>query len=82
MDNTEFKPTTVSIQVEMKKVNSSNIQAIGYKDWNQELYVQYNSGTYIYHEVELELYERLMKAESKGRFLNENIKNKYKFTKA
>ena len=82
MDNTEFKPTTVSIQVEMKKVNSSNIQAIGYKDWIQELYVQYNSGTYIYHEVELELYERLMKAESKGRFLNENIKNKYKFTKA
>lgn len=72
---------TVSIVVEMIPVESSNIEAIGYKEWNQELYVRYKSGTYIYHGVEKKLYEDLMKSESKGRFMNENIKSTYTYNK-
>lgn len=72
---------TISIVVEMIPVESSNIEAIGYKDWNKELYVKYKSGTYIYHNVKKKLYEDLMKSESKGRFMNENIKANHTYNK-
>lgn len=62
--------------MEMIKVNSSNVQAIGYD--GQDLYVEYNSGTYRYVGVSAKLFEDLKNAESKGKFMNQYIKDSFK----
>jgi len=68
--------------IEMTYVNSSNIEAIGYDDDNQDLHVQFLSGgVYIYHQVPRQIFEELMSAPSKGSFLNREVKNVYQFTK-
>lgn len=65
--------------MKLVKVQSSNVKAVG---WEKEvLFVQYNNGIYTYDKVNKETYEELLKAESKGKYLNENIKNKYEFKK-
>ena len=61
------------------KVKSSNVVAVGYE--NNTLYVQYNSGTYSYSNVDRTVYENLLKAESKGKFMNSEIKHKYSYRK-
>ena len=63
--------------MEMIKVQSSNIQEIGYD--GKDLYVKYTSGTYRYANVSVKLFEELKNAESKGKFMNQFIKNNYKY---
>lgn len=64
--------------MELKKVKSSNIESVGYE--NENLYIQYQSGTiYKYKNVPKVIYESLMDSDSKGRFMNSEIKNKYLF---
>jgi len=62
--------------MEMIKVNSSNVVAIGHD--GSDLYVQYTSGTYRYVGVSKQLFEDLKNAESKGRFMNQFIKDSFK----
>lgn len=57
--------------MQMQPVTSSNVVAIGYE--NGTMHVQFKSGTYRYDNVSEEFYNRLMAAESKGRFLNNSI---------
>ena len=65
---------------EMKNVDSSNIAAIGYDHELSELFVQYKNGmTYKYKEVPTNIYERFLKAESKGKFMNEEVKPFYDY---
>ena len=46
------------------------------------LIVEYKSGAkYQYKEVPYEVYENLIKAESKGRFINENVKGKFEYNR-
>ena len=67
--------------MELKEVLSSNIKAVGYE--NEELLVEYLSGTkYRYKNVPKELYEEFINAESKGRFMNSNIKGKFEYERA
>jgi hypothetical protein len=67
---------------EMTYVDSTNVEAIGYDEVAQELYVQFlGSGMYVYYDVPQEVYDELINAPSKGRFLNEAIKNVYQFTR-
>jgi hypothetical protein len=68
----------------MKPVNSSNIQAIGYDPASKRLGVAFHgSGTYHHDEVPPELHEQLMAAtDSHGKFYHANIKGKFKHTKA
>ena len=67
---------------DMTYVDSSNIEAIGYDEDSQELYVQFLSGScYIYHNVPLDVFEALMNAPSKGSFLNREIKGIYSYAK-
>lgn len=62
-------------------VDSSNIRAIFFED-GRGLYVQFhNGGVYQYAAVDRQLYMELMEAESKGKFLNANIKNKFDYVK-
>ena len=62
--------------MEMIKVVSSNVRAVGYYD--NDLYVDYDSGTYVYYEVPEAIYASLLKAESKGKFMHAEVKGKFK----
>ncbi|KKM96147.1 hypothetical protein LCGC14_1181070 [marine sediment metagenome] len=66
----------------MTKVDSSNVDAIGYDNNAKELHVRFlTSGEYIYHGVSEEVFQKLEQASSKGRFINQEIKKIYGFTK-
>jgi len=61
--------------VEMITVSSSNVQAIGYDEVNQVLYVSFNNNSlYSYPGVPIAEFVGLQNAPSVGRYLNENIK--------
>lgn len=62
----------------MLEVESSNVKAIGYDDAEAALYVDFkNGGRYRYDSVPKWIYEDLMKAESKGRYLAISIKTAF-----
>lgn len=65
--------------IQFTQVQSSNIISIGHDGTN--LYVNYKSGTYKYENVDKSVYESLISSESKGRFMNENIKGKYNYSR-
>jgi hypothetical protein len=62
-------------------VQSSNIRSVGYEASSETLEVEFTSGSiYQYFDVPEGEYEGLMSAASKGRYLNQNIKNCYRYT--
>lgn len=68
----------------MVLVESSNINKVGFKLYedveNGDLFVEYKSGTkYSYKNVPIKKYHEFIAAESKGRYMNSEIKNKYKY---
>jgi hypothetical protein len=68
---------------DMHYVDSSNVEAIGYDSAAQELHVRFlKSGeTYVYYNVEEHVFQELMRADSKGTYLNTNIKGRYQYGK-
>ena len=62
-------------------VESSNIISVGYDETTSSLYVNYPSGTYKYDDVDKSVYESLLTSPSKGRFMNENIKGQYNYSR-
>ncbi len=63
-------------------VESSMIAAIGYNPDNQTLEVEFNDGNvYEYDDVEPEVYEEFMAADSHGRFFLANIRDNYPYRK-
>lgn len=68
---------------EMVFVDSSNIEAIGYDATTQELHVRFlKSGeTYVYYAVEEWVFQEFMQTDSKGTYLNINIKGRYDYGK-
>ena len=65
--------------IQFTPVQSSNIISVGHDGTN--LYVNYKSGTYKYENVDKSVYESLLSSESKGRFMNENIKGTYLYSR-
>ncbi len=64
------------IEAVLHQVESSNIDSIGFED--NTLEVKFKSGaTYEYLGVPEEVYVEMMNAESKGRYLAQNIKGNY-----
>jgi hypothetical protein len=63
--------------MEMVCVNSSNVVSIGHE--NNKLYVEYRRGEYVYNNVPKKVYDELLKAESKGKYLCANVKGKYDY---
>jgi hypothetical protein len=64
--------------MEMQKVKSSNLAAIGYDPDKQELVVRFHSGTqYRYHSVPPEVHEAFLGAKSMGIFFVRNVKGCY-----
>ena len=60
-------------------VNSSNVVAVAYKESN--LYVEYRRGEYVYKNVPKKVYDGLLAAESKGKYMCAEIKGKYEYEK-
>lgn len=68
--------------MEVTKVTSSNIDAIGYDPMQRVLKVVFKSGSiYDYYEVGQEVYDDLMSAESIGRTFNQTVRNVFMFKK-
>ena len=68
--------------MELTPVKSSTVAKVGYNPETSELLVEFSSGAqYRYEAVEPEVYSALLGAESVGKFLNSNIKEKYEFQK-
>ena len=63
-------------------VNSSSIASIGYDEAVSLLEIEFKKGTvYQYANVPKSLFDALMKATSKGRFFDQNIREKFRTTK-
>ena len=66
--------------VDMQYVDSSNIEAVGFDGDAGELVVQFLSGkTYTYSGVPEETFLALLASNSKGSFLNREIKGVYAY---
>ena len=65
---------------DMIPVDSTNIEAIGYDATRRELYIRFlGNRTYVYSDIPAELHDELMRAPSKGSFLNRAVKNTYAY---
>ena len=63
--------------MDREPVRSSNLKSVGYDPSNSILEVEFRNGRiYHYIEVPLEIYDELMKAQSKGTFLDQNVKKR------
>lgn len=68
--------------MDLKPVDSSNIEAVGYDPANKTMAVRFKGGNvYHYHDVEQDAHAALIGAKSIGNHFHTNIKNSYKFSK-
>ena len=63
--------------MEMIGVKSSNIVSIGYEKTN--LYVNFNNGSYVYYNVPKVVYDEMLLAPSKGKYMWAKIRGKYDY---
>lgn len=64
--------------MEMIRVSSSAISAIGYDESTRRMKVRFSSGnTYDFCRVPPEVHERFMRSISKGTFYNDHIRDRY-----
>lgn len=62
----------------MHKVNSSNIDSIGYNPEAKELHVKFASGaTYAYEGVEKGIFDEMRQTDSKMKYLNGKVKGTF-----
>jgi len=65
-----------------QSVNSSNIESIGFDTSTKMLEIEFNSGAiYQYYNVPDDIYHSLMSANSHGEYLNDHIKDNYRFSR-
>nr|NJM04752.1 KTSC domain-containing protein [Desulfobacula sp.] len=61
---------------------SSNLARFRYDETSQTLTVQFNSGTtYDYYDVPHHVFEEMKSADSKGKYLNKEIKGIYRYAR-
>ena len=64
--------------MDKQRVSSSNVRSIGYEATSSTLEVEFNSGSlYQYSGVPEAIYAALIRAASKGSYLNNHIKDRY-----
>jgi len=62
--------------------DSSLLKAAAYHDKSAVLELAFHSGAvYCYFGVPARIYHQLLRAESKGRYFNSHIRNRFNFTK-
>ena len=63
-------------------VSSSNVRSVGYDEASQTLEVEFhNGGIYHYYGVPVSIYQGFMAAGSKGTYLHNHIKDRYRYQK-
>jgi KTSC domain len=63
-------------------VESSTLKSVGYEGKSQTLEIEFRSGmVYQYLDVPGAVYEGLRRAESKGRYFNDEIRDDYTFVR-
>lgn len=63
-----------------KAVESSTMRSVGYETDDQVLEIEFDSGAvYQYSGVPANVYRRLLQAESKGRYFNDEIREIYSY---
>ena len=68
--------------MQLIQVESSMIYAVGYDEESQTMEVAFNSGgVYRYFDVPKDIYEGLLAAESKGRYMRANVIDMYPYAK-
>ena len=66
-----------------EKVESTTLKSMGYESESQILEIEFQSGSvYEYFDVPGAVYEGLRRAESKGRYFNDEIRDDYAFVRA
>jgi hypothetical protein len=66
--------------MERTPVTSSNLKSVGYDPQTQTLEIEFTSGAvYQYVNVPPEIHQALIKADSLGRYFNDNIKENYSY---
>lgn len=66
------------------KVQSSTIAEIDREVVNEKLFLKViftNGREYLYEEVPVDVYEKFLVADSKGKYLHENIIGKYNYSR-
>jgi uncharacterized protein len=64
------------------QVDSSNITSVGYDEGSSTLEIEFHSGSiYQYFDVPILVYNGLMETDSKGQYLAQNIKGRYRYVK-
>lgn len=72
--------TWLKTAIERQMVQSSNLASIGYNRQVRALEIEFHSGAiYRYRDVPHDVFDGLMKAESKGRFFVQKIRGRYSF---
>jgi hypothetical protein len=70
------------MMVELQYVDSTSVDQVAYDAESSELHIVYKkSGYYVYSGVPPEKFEQLMNTDSKGSFINREVKNVYEFRK-
>jgi hypothetical protein len=82
-DRRRKRPRRLFALPKMQPVESGSIAAVGYDAEAQGLFLTYreNQETYVYLDVPPEVVAELVLAESKGQFVNREIKGHYAFEK-
>jgi hypothetical protein len=70
----------VARAIERIPVESSNLRSVGYDVKTRTLEVQFtHGGIYRYFAVPAEVHSGLMKSDSKGKYFQANVRNKFRF---
>ena len=65
-------------KIKMVKIDSANIIRFGYDEDNQEIHIETEVSEYYYEDVPKSVYEKLLKAPSKGSFIWRYLEGSYK----
>jgi hypothetical protein len=69
-------------RIKRQPVASSNVASIGYSRSLHALEIEFTRGAiYRFYEVPREVYRELLTADSKGHFIAEKLRGKYRFTR-
>lgn len=82
MEKNEYlESVEMNTGVKMIPCESSNIEGFGYNSEKKQLWVAFKGNrVYLYDDVPYEICNGLHQAESKGKYLAKNIKNKFETT--
>lgn len=72
-------PEHTEPKIQWKRINgSSNVNSVGYADGN--LYVEFKPrGIYVFYNVPRNIYTRLLRIKSKGKFMHRFIRDIYDY---